>query len=117
MLSLPSSDIIKTGWIISKKAKTILKFKPKYVFLYDQENFTNIGTNIGKTKFLNINELHSYLLSSKSNLSLLAISGYKSLDFLDSIIENTDNLGIVSKEAIVSAGHIFNKNKFLKDIF
>ena len=81
--------------------KQILKYKPKYVFLYDQEKFTNIDTNIGKTKFLNINELHSYLLSSKSNLSLLAISGYKSLDFLDSIIENTDNLGIVSKEAIV----------------
>ena len=94
--------------------KQIIKYKPKYVFLYDQEKFTNIDTKIGKTKFLNINELHSYLLSSKSNLSLLAISGYKSLDFLDSIIENTDNLGIVSKEAIVSAGHIFKKNNYFQ---
>ena len=44
----------------------------------------------------------------------MAISGYKSLYFLESIIENTDNLGIVSKEAIVSAGHIFKKNNYFK---
>ena len=43
---------------------------------------------------------------------LLAISGYKSLYFLENIIKNTDNLGIVSKEAIVSAGHIFKKKKY-----
>ena len=65
-----------------------------------------------KLKFLNFNELKSYLLSSKSNLSLLAISGYKSLYFLENIIQNTDNLGIVSKEAIVSAGHIFKKKNY-----
>ena len=34
--------------------KQIIKYKPKYVFLYDQEKFTNIDTNIGKTKFLNM---------------------------------------------------------------
>ena len=90
----------------------IEKYKPKYAFLYDHEKLTNFNYKIGKTKFLNLDELKSFLLSSKSNLSLLAISGYKSLYFLENIIQNTDNLGIVSKEAIVSAGHIFQKENY-----
>ena len=89
----------------------IKKYKPKYAFLYDHEKFNNFDYKIGKTKFLNLDELKSFLSSSKSNLSLLAISGYKSLYFLENIIQNTDNLGIVSKEAIVSGGHIFKKKK------
>ena len=93
----------------------INKFKPKYAFLYDHKKFTNLNYKIGKTKLINLDELNSYLLSSKSHLSLLAISGYKSLYFLENIIKNTDNLGIVSKEAIVSGGHIFKtKNYFNK---
>ncbi len=90
----------------------IRKYKPKYAFLYDHEKFSNFDYKIGKTKFLNFAELKSFLLSSKSNLSLLAVSGYKSLYFLENIFQNTDNLGIVSKEAIVSAGHILKKKKY-----
>ena len=92
--------------------KQINKFKPKYAFLYDKNKLANYKNKIGKTKILDFNELLSYLSSSKSDLSVLAISGYKSLYFLEHIIENTDNLGIATKEAIVSAGHIFQKNKF-----
>ena len=92
--------------------KQVKKYKPKYAFLYDLEQIAKSETKIGKTKFLNMNELQSYLLSSKSDLTLLAISGYKSLYFLENIIINTDNLGIVTKEAVVSAGHIFKKNKY-----
>ena len=92
--------------------KQINKFKPKYAFLYDKNKLPNFKNKIGKTKILDFNELLSYLSSSKSDLSVLAISGYKSLYFLEHIIENTDNLGIATKEAIVSAGHIFKKNKF-----
>ncbi len=92
--------------------KQIIKYQPKYAFLYDHDKYSNFNYKVGKTKFLNFNELKSYLKSSKSNLSLLAISGYKSLHFLESIINNTDKLGIVSKEAIVSAGHIFKKNNY-----
>ena len=92
--------------------KQIIQYKPKYAFLYDSEKIPNFDYKIGKTKFLNLNELQGYLKTSKSNLTLLAISGYKSLYFLESIIENTDYLGIVSKEAIVSAGHIFRKKKY-----
>ena len=72
------------------------------------------GTSLvyGFTGTINFNELLSYLDSSKSNLSLLAISGYKSLYYLENIISNTDNLGLVSKEVVVSAGHIFKKKKY-----
>ena len=95
----------------------IHKYQPKYAFLYDLDNLSKINTTIGKTKLLNLNELQSYLRSSKSNFSLLAISGYKSLYFLDSIVTNTNNLGIASKEAIVSAGHIFKKKKYFSKFF
>ena len=44
----------------------------------------------------------------------MAISGYKSLYFLDKIIKNTDNLGLANKESIVSAGHIFKSKKYFK---
>ena len=94
--------------------KQIYKYKPKYAFLYDMEKISYFNKLVDKTIFLNQKELQSYLLSSKSNMTLLAISGYKSLYYLENIISNTNNLGIVNKEAIVSAGHIFKKNKYFK---
>ena len=92
--------------------KQINKYNPKYAFLYDLEKNGKLPKKIKKTKILNLNELLNYLLSSKSDLTILAISGYKSLYFLEQIIYNTSNLGIASKEAIVSAGHIFKKKKY-----
>ena len=92
--------------------KQIEKYKPKYAFLYDNNKILKFNSNYIKTKILDFDDLLSYLLSSRSDLTVLAISGYKSLYFLDHIIKNTDNLGIASKEAIVSAGHIFKKKKY-----
>ena len=92
--------------------KQIHKFKPKYAFLNDYYKFTNFPRKIGSTYILNFEELKNYLSSSRSDFSVLAISGYKSLYYLEHIISNTDNLGIASKEAIVSAGHIFKKKFF-----
>ncbi len=94
--------------------KQIYKYNPKYAFLYDGFKFKYKKNIIGKTKILNFNELLNYLSNSKSDLSILAISGYKSLYFLDHIVKNTNFLGIVSKEAIVSAGHIFKKKNYFK---
>ena len=94
--------------------RQIKKYKPKYAYLYDTKKFSKYNYKIDNTKILNFNELISYLSSSHSNLSILAISGYQSLYFLDHIIKNTDNLGLVSKEAIVSGGHIFKKKKYFK---
>ena len=94
--------------------KQIKKYNPNYVYLHDTNKLLKLKSKISKSKILNFDELLSYLQSSKSNFSVLAISGYQSLYFVDSIIQNTDNLGIASKEAVVSAGHIFKKNKYFK---
>ncbi len=94
--------------------KQIYRYNPKYAFLFDPKKIVNYKSKINNTKILNFDELLSYLSSSKSDLSILAISGYKSLYFLDHIINNTKNLGIANKEAVVSAGHIFKKNKYFK---
>ncbi len=95
--------------------KQIKLFNPKYIHLNDDSKILNFRSKLNnKTTILSKRELSDYLRSSKSNYTILAISGYKSLYFLDDIIKNTDNLGIVSKEAIVSAGHLFNKNKYFK---
>jgi len=93
--------------------KQIYKYNPKYAFLYDMDKLPKINYKINKTKILNFNELKNYLLESKSDLTVLAISGYKSLYYLESIIQNTDYLGLANKESIVSAGHLFKKKKYL----
>ena len=110
---------IKINLLCAKTNSSLLfnqiqKYQPKYAFLYDIEKFSKFNYKIGKTKILNYSDLLSYLSSSYANLSILAVSGYQSLYFLDHIIKNTDHLGIASKEAIVSAGHIFNKKKYFK---
>ena len=108
---------LKINLLVAKSNITLLKkqikkYNPKYVFIYDKKKAYSLKSKINNTKVLNFEELIDYLKSNKSDLSILAISGYKSLYFLDAIINNTDNLGIASKEAIVSAGHIFKKNKY-----
>ena len=83
-------------------------YSPKYVYLNDVTKIDFLKKNIKKNIIiLNFNELKSYLTNSKSDLTLLAISGYKSLNYLEPILNNTQSLGLVSKEAIVSAGHLF----------
>ena len=83
--------------------------------LNNENKLNELKKIIGKTsKILDKNDLSDYLYESKSDLTVLAISGYNSLNFLDEIVNNTNNLGIVSKEAIVSGGHLFKKNNYFK---
>ena len=94
--------------------KQIKIYKPKYVFLFDEKKLKELKKIITKdTKILNKKSLFDYLNNSKSDYTVLAVSGYKSLNYFESIIKNTNFLGLVSKECIVSAGHIiknFKKN-------
>ena len=53
---------------------------------------------------------------TNSDLTIFSVSGYKSLYYLDSVISNTNSLGIVNKESIVSAGHIFKKKNYFKKV-
>ena len=95
---------------VIKLIKQINTHSPKYVYLNDSKKLNILKKNINKKiNILNLNELNFYLLNSKSDLTLLSISGYKSLNYLESILTNTKSLGLVSKEAIVSAGHLFKK--------
>ena len=95
--------------------KQIKKYKPKFVFLNDVRSSSRLKSRLQlNVKVLDRYALDLYLKNSKSDYSILAISGYKSLYYLEQIINNTTNLGIVSKEAIVSAGHIFKKKKYFK---
>ena len=93
-------------------------YLPKYVYLNNVNKVSTLKKNINhKVNILDFNSLKSYLKESKSDLSLLAISGYKSLNYYDLILNNTHSLGLVSKETIVSAGHLikkYNKTKRLK---
>jgi len=105
---------------VKKLLRQIDRHSPKFVYLNNTKKITFLKKNISnKTKILNFEELISYLDGSKSDLSLLAISGYRSLDYFEPILKNTSSLGLVSKEAVVSSGHLFknfNKN-IIKKIF
>ena len=93
--------------IIEKQIKI---YKPKYVYLFNQKKSEILKKIISKNiKVLNKKDLFIYLNNSKSDFTVLAVSGYKSLNYFESIINNTANLGLVSKECTVSAGHIFKK--------
>ena len=102
---------------VYKLIKQIHIHSPKYVYLNNSKKINILKKNINnKTKILNYDELLYYLYNSNSDLSLLAISGYKSLNYFEPILKNTSSLGLVSKEAVVSAGHLFkNYNKTLRD--
>jgi 1-deoxy-D-xylulose-5-phosphate reductoisomerase len=105
---------------VKKIIQQIKIHSPKYVYLNDSSKVHFLKQNISNNiKILNFNDLKTYLLNSNSDLTLLAISGYKSLNYLEPILINTKSLGLVSKEAIVSAGHLFNNftNKIKNKIY
>ncbi len=95
--------------------KQVKIYRPKYVYLNTISSSNLLRSKLPvDTKILTYKNLIDYLSSSKSNYTLFAISGYKSLNYLDSILLNTENLGFVNKESIVSAGHLIKKNKNFK---
>ena len=89
----------------------IFKYKPKAIFLSEYKNKSYLLSKINKNIIIleNYDDLIKYLKNTKSDLSLLSISGYSALLYFDAIIKNTKYLGLVNKECVVSAGHLFNK--------
>ena len=91
-------------------------YKPKAVYLNDASKIHILRKNINKKiKILEYNELDDYLNKKNSEFSLLCISGYESLYYLNIIFKYTKYLGLVNKEAIVSAGHLFYDFKKLNN--
>lgn len=105
---------------VNKLLKQAQIYSPKYIYLNNPKKTNFLKKNINNlSTILSFDELIIYLLNSKSDLTLLAISGYRSLDYFESILQNTNSLGLVSKEAIVSAGHLFKnlKNEYKTKIY
>ena len=94
--------------------------QPNYVYLDNPNKINQLKSNLPKkTRILYKNDLLDYLENSKSDMSILAVSGYQSLKYLEPILKNSKQMGIVSKEAIVSGGHILKKlsKKYQCEIF
>ena len=121
-IGVKSLDIIKNFFpeykinllVANKNYKKLIiqanKYKPDFIYLKDQSNYILIKKKINKNiKLLNTDELILYLETSNSDMTILSISGFQSLFYFQYIIKNTKNLGLVSKECIVSSGHIFKK--------
>ena len=125
-----------TGIIGTKSLKIINSFFPKLKInllvanknykklayqanLYNSQNICLIDSSKNKKlrdsisnkkiNILNKDDLNYYLNETISDLTILSISGYESLNFIESIIKNTKNLGIVNKECIVNGGYFIKK--------
>ena len=91
-------------------AKQSREYNVKYLYLDNQKLISQLKSIVPKNvKVLEKAALDDYLKSSKSDLSILSVAGFESLKYLELILINTDKIGIVSKEAVVSAGNILNK--------
>jgi len=73
---------------VHKLIKQANTYSVKYVYINNQKKIKILKKNLNKNIIiLDFQDLQSYLLSSKSNFSIMAISGYKSLNYLKSIIK------------------------------
>jgi len=94
-----------------KLIKQTNNYNPRFICINNISKIPLIKKNVNtkKTRIISPKEVFNFLNTTKSDLTLLAISGYRSLNYLSSIFNNTKHLGIVSKECIIAAGHLFNR--------
>ena len=88
-----------------------IKYKPKFISIKNEDKIDFIRKKIFNTgtKIIKYDEINDYLKKTKSHYTILSISGYHALFFLENIALNTRYLGLVNKECVVSAGHLFKK--------
>lgn len=91
-----------------KLAKQSLLYNPKAICLTDESKYLKLKNELSnsKLKILVSDEIPGYLNNTKSDMSILCVSGYSSLTYINEIISNTKILGIVSKECIIIGGNI-----------
>ena len=75
---------------VEKLIKQSKIYLPKYIYINNNKKIKYLKQNIdSKIKVFNFNQLSQYLKASKSDYSILAISGYKSLYYFELILNNT----------------------------
>jgi len=96
----------------NKNYKDLLKqvnlYNPKYICIKDASKnifLKNELKKYKKTTIIHHEDLIDFLKETKTDMSVLSISGNSALNYLEPIMINTNFLGIVNKECIVSAGH------------
>ena len=100
--------------LASNNAKKLINqaniVKPKAICLKNTKKLNYYKNKINPIiKVIDYKDLSNYLRNSKTKASILSISGNSALEYLEDICINTNKLGLVNKECIVSCGHLFKK--------
>ena len=86
------------------------KTKPKAICLKNTKKLNYYKNKINQNiKIIDYQDISNYLKSNQTKASILSISGNSALEYLEDILINTKQLGLVNKECIVSCGHLFKK--------
>ena len=86
------------------------KIKPKAICLKNTKKLNYYKSKINPIiKVIDFKDLSDYLKNSKTKASILSISGNAALEYFEDICINTNQLGLVNKECVVSFGHLFKK--------
>ena len=100
--------------LASNNAKKLINqaniIKPKAICLKNTKKLNYYKNKINPIiKIIDFEDLSNYLINSKTKATILSISGNAALEYLENICVNTNELGLVNKECIVSCGHLFKK--------
>ena len=103
-------EILTANINYKKIIKQANEYNPKYIFIKDVAQIIYIKKFINKKiKVYPLADLNLFLSTRKSTYSILAISGYDALKYIEMIIASTKFLGLVNKECVVSAGYLIKK--------
>ena len=113
-------DLLLASENANKLISQANKVKPKVICLKNTKKLNYYkNKNNPIIKIIDFEDLSNYLIKSKTKATILSISGNAALEYLENICVNTNELGLVNKECIVSCGHLFKKllKKYQVNIF
>ena len=103
-------DLLLASENVKKLISQANTVKPKAICLKNTKKLNYYRNKINPSiKIIDYKELSIYLKNNKTKASILSISGNSAFEYLEDILINTTQLGLVNKECIVSCGHLFNK--------
>ena len=103
-------DLLLAANNANKLIKQANKVKPKAICLKNTKKINYYKNKINPNiKIIEYKNLSYYLKKNPTKATILSISGNSALEYLENILINTKQLGLVNKESIVSCGHLFKK--------